>query len=155
MLNEAVRDFFVREGRPNDEIVITGNPAFDAIYDPAAIRAGRDLRKARGWGKGRFAILYATSTEPKRHPFTGEVGDDTLPSRIEERLRDILKDQADLDLVLRRHPNEVQEVKPGERIHVSGQAEDINMLIHAVDIVVITSSTVGAQAHLAGVPLVA
>jgi UDP-N-acetylglucosamine 2-epimerase len=154
VLNKAVRDMFVREGRPEDEIAITGNPAFDAIYDPAVIQAGSDLRQARGWGKGRFTILYATSTEPERHPFTGEVGDHNLPSLIEERLRDILKDRPDLELVVRRHPNEVQEVKPGERIYSSGPTEDICMLIHAVDIVLVTSSTVGAQAYLAGVPLI-
>ena len=50
MLNEAVRDFFVREGRPNDEIVITGNPALDAIYDPA-IRAGK-IQCAQAGAKG-------------------------------------------------------------------------------------------------------
>jgi hypothetical protein len=65
-----------------------------------------------------------------------------------------LKDRPDLELVVRRHPNEVQEVKPGERIYSSGPTEDICMLIHAVDIVLVTSSTVGAQAYLAGVPLI-
>lgn len=156
VLNQGVKDMFVREGRPNDEIEITGNPAFDRIYDPAVIQSGFDLRKARGWGEGRFTILYATSTEPSFHPFTGEVGDKLLPRRIEERLRNILHFHSDLELVVRRHPSEPQEVKPGERIYASSQkTEDINELIHAVDIVVVTSSTVGLQAYLAGVPVVA
>lgn len=154
VLNEAVRDMFLREGRPEDEIEITGNPAFDGIYDPAVIQAGHDLRKASGWGAGRFTILYANSTEPSRHPFTGEAGDTTLPCRIEQRLRDILKDRPDLELVLRRHPSEDQEVEPGDRIYTSAHSEDVNALIHAVDMVVITSSTVGLQAYLAGVPVV-
>ncbi len=155
VLNQGVKDMFIREGRPNEEIEVTGNPAFDRIHDPAVIQSGRALRKARGWGEGRFTILYATSTEPSLHPFTGEVGDKLLPRRIEERLRNILKCHSDLELVVRYHPSDLQEFKSGERIYASSQTEDINALVHAVDIVVVTSSTVGAQAYLAGVPVVA
>lgn len=154
VLNDGVRDMFLREGRPADEIEITGNPAFDGIHDPAVIQAGRDLRQTRGWDGERFTVLYASTPEPARHPFTGEAGDPTLSFRVEERLREIFRDRPDLELVLRRHPNEDQEIAPGERVFTSGRSEDVNALIHAVDMVVVTCSTVGLQAYLAGVPMV-
>lgn len=154
VLNDGVRDMFLREGRPADEIEITGNPAFDGIHDPAVIQAGRDLRRTRGWDGDRFTVLYASTPEPARHPFTGEAGDPTLSYRVEERLREIFRDRPDLELVLRRHPSEDQEIAPGERVFTSGRAEDVNALIHAVDMVVVTCSTVGLQAYLAGVPMV-
>lgn len=154
VLNDGVRDMFLLEGRPVDEIEITGNPAFDGIHDPAVINAGRDLRKARGWDGDRFTVFYASTPEPARHPFTGEAGDPTLSYRVEERLREIISMHPDLELVLRRHPSEDQEIAPGERIFTSGRSEDVNALIHAVDMVVVTCSTVGLQAYLAGVPVV-
>ena len=155
VLNDAVRDMFIREGRPADDIEVTGNPAFDVINDPAIIQEGHDLRSARGWGKNkRTTILYASSPEPEIHPFTKEIGDILLPSRIEEQLRNILKNRDDIELVLRRHPSEKQEVKVGDRIHASAQSDDINALMHAVDMVVVTGSTVGLQAYFAGVPVI-
>ncbi len=154
VLNEGVRDMFLREGRPADEIVITGNPAFDGIHDPTVIHAGRELRQMRGWNSERFTVLYASTPEPARHPFTGEAGDPTLPHRVEQRLREIFKERQDLELVLRRHPSEDQNIEPGDRIYTSSRSEDVNALIHAVDLVVVTCSTVGLQAYLAGVPMV-
>lgn len=153
VLNDGVRDMLVRQGRPSEEIEITGNPAFDGIHDPAVIQAGRDLRKKRGWDGDRFTVLYASTPEPDRHPFTGEAGDPTLSYRLEARLREIIRTRPDLELVLRRHPSENQEIVPGERIFTSGRSEDVNALIHAVDMVVVTCSTVGLQSYLAGVPL--
>lgn len=153
VLNDGVRDMLVREGRPTDEIQITGNPAFDGIHDPVVIQAGRDLRQKRGWDGDRFTVLYASTPEPARHPFTGVAGDPTLSYRVEARLREIIRTRPDLELVLRRHPNENQEIFPGERIFTSGRSEDVNALIHAVDMVVVTCSTVGLQSYLAGVPL--
>lgn len=154
VLNDGVRDMFLREGRPENEIKVTGNPAFDGIYDPSVIQAGCDLRRTRGWDGDRLTVLYASTPEPARHPFTGEVGDPTLSYRIEERLREIIQKCSGLELVLRRHPSENQEIAPGERIFTSPLSEDVNTLIHAVDMVVVTCSTVGLQAFLAGVPLV-
>ena len=64
VLNEAVRDMFIREGRLEEEIEITGNPAFDRITDPEVIQAGQNLREARGWDRGRITILYASTPNP-------------------------------------------------------------------------------------------
>lgn len=154
VLNDGVRDMLLREGRPESEIEITGNPAFDSIHDTDVIKAGYDLRKARGWDGERFTLLYASTPEPARHPFTGEVGDPTLSFRVEEYLRTIIKDRPDLELVLRRHPSEDQDIAPAERVFTSGRSEDVNALIHAVDMVVVTCSTVGLQAYLAGIPMI-
>lgn len=110
--------------------------------------------KARAWDGDRFTVLYASTPEPARHPFTDEAGDPTLFYRDEERLSEIFRDRPDLELVLRRHPSEDQEIAPGERIFTSGRSEDVNALIHAVDMVVVTCSTVGLHAYLAGVPMV-
>ncbi|WGV15412.1 hypothetical protein [Fuscovulum ytuae] len=64
--------------------------------------------------------------------------------------------QADprLELVIRRHPSEDQSILTADRISASPRADDVNMVIHAVDLVVVTCSTVGLQDYLVGVPLI-
>ena len=119
VLNHSLRDMFLPEGRPADEIMVTGNPAFDSIFAPEIIKAGCDLRKSRGWGYERFTILYSSTPELERHPSTGEVGDSTLSYRGEQHLREIIFNRPDLELVLRRHPSKDQEIAQGDRTFTS------------------------------------
>lgn len=154
VLNDGVKRMLIDQGRPAEEIVITGNPAFDGIYDLTVLQHGRKLKQKRCCDEHRFSILYASTPEPSRHPFTGEIGDPGLPFKVEKCLREILSDRDDVELVLRRHPSEDQEIAPGERIFASPRSEDVNALIHSVDLVIVTCSTVGLQAYLAGVPLI-
>lgn len=155
VLDESVKDMMIRHGRPAADITVTGNPAFDGLHDPAVIAAGTYMRQTRGWGRdGRLTVLSASTPEPALHPFTGEPANPTLPRAIENRLRTLVIENPMLELVIRRHPSEDQFVAQGARIHTSPRSEDINALIHAVDLVVVTCSTVGLQAYLAGTPVI-
>jgi hypothetical protein len=142
-------------GRPAAEVTVTGNPAFDTLLDPQVIAAGQRLRADHGWGAGeRFVILFASSPEPAMHPFTGEPANPGLPRGVEDELRRIVAADQHLELVIRRHPSDEQSVSIGDRITQSPLTDDISAVIHAVDLVVVISSTVGLQAYLAGVPVV-
>ena len=155
VLDESVKDMMIRHGRSAGDITVTGNPAFDSIHDPAVIAAGSSIRQIRGWGRdGRQTILWASNPEPVVHPFTGEPADPTLPRAIENYLRTLVLNNPLLELVIRRHPSEDQIIASGDRIHISPRSEDVNALIHAVDLVVVLSSTVGLQAYLAGTPVI-
>jgi hypothetical protein len=155
VLDGSVKDMMIRHGRPAADITVTGNPAFDGLHDPARIAAGAYMRQIRGWGRdGRLTLLSASTPEPALHPFTGEPADPTLPRAIENHLRVLVTANPMLELVIRRHPNEDQFITQGDRIHTSPKSEDINALIHAVDLVVVTCSTVGLQAYLAGTPVI-
>lgn len=154
VLDESVKTRMVTAGRPANEVTVTGNPAFDGLFDPVVIASGNAMREARGWGReDRVTILSASTPEPAFHPFTGERADPALPRAVEDRLKSLVAADPRLELVIRRHPSEDQDVAVGGRIHASQRADDINSLIHAVDLVVVTVSTVGLQAHLAGVPV--
>lgn len=155
VLDDSVKEMFTRHGRPAADIVVTGNPAFDGLHDRSVIAAGAAIRTARGWGQaGRFTILSASTPEPILHPFTEEPADPALPRAVEDHLRSLVAADPRLDLVIRRHPSEDQDITTGDRIHASPRADDINALIHAVDLVVVTCSTVGLQAYLAGIPVI-
>ncbi len=150
VLNESVRDRLVQHGRPYSDIAVTGNPAFDSLYEPEVIAAGAKRRKDCGWNDGKINILYASSVEPSRHPFTGQVGNPDLPQEIEAKLRDIVERMSELRLIVRYHPSQTCEFHPAERVEQSRAEEDVTALLHAVDVVVVASSTVGLQAHLIG-----
>jgi len=155
VLNEAVRQAMIDKGRPPEDVVVTGNPAFDDIYKPSVIAAGKKLREARGYGRnGRLCMLYASGPEPERHPFTEERGDPGLPMKIESYLRELVSRNEKLEVVVRRHPSEDQTILQGDRVFSSMQTDNISILIHAIDIVIITSSTVGLQGYLAGKPVI-
>ena len=56
VLGQAVADFLMRHGRPAGEIRVTGNPAFDALADPAFTEWGRALRASHGWQDKRVIL---------------------------------------------------------------------------------------------------
>ena len=155
VLDESVRQHMIEHGRPENDVTVTGNPSFDALMEPQVISAGHALRAARGWGtEGRIVLLYASTPEPALHPFTGEVANPGLPRAVEEELRRIVAADPRFELVIRRHPSEDQSVAVADRITQSVRSEGVSVVINAVDVVVVTCSTVGLQAYLAGVPVV-
>ena len=106
VLNESVREMFLARGRRPEEVVVTGNPAFDRLKAPETVLAGFNLRQARGWNDGKKIVLWASTIEPERHPFNGLLGDPNLPRLVETQLREIVASDTNLRLVVRYHPNE-------------------------------------------------
>jgi hypothetical protein len=154
VLNESVRNMFLAHGRKPEEVVVTGNPAFDRLKDPETAQLGGRLRRDRGWDDGKKNVLWASQIEPEWHPFNDISGDPSLPRRVESHLRDIVAADENLRLVVRYHPSERVIFEPGIRVDFSPVSEPISTLLHAVDAVVVTASTVGLEAALAGRPVV-
>ncbi|QAA94720.1 hypothetical protein CKA81_13360 [Pollutimonas thiosulfatoxidans] len=151
VLNEQVKSLFLEAGREPSEIIVTGNPAFDSLMDESVKIAGQQMREKRGWGDGLITILWASQMEPQRHPFDGRVGDPELPRKVEAQLRIFIKSNKRFRLVVRYHPSEhVQFAQGSERVELSVSSEPIDVLLHAVDLVVVSASTVGLQAFIAG-----
>lgn len=150
VLNESVQKFLIEHNRNQEEIVITGNPAFDRLYSEQTINASVQLKTNRGWNGESLTILWASQIEPEQHPFTKRIGDPSLPRRIEAYLRNFLANNQNFRLVVRYHPSEREVFKNGPRIEFSPVSEDLGALLHAVDIVVVTASTVGLEASLIG-----
>jgi hypothetical protein len=156
VLNAGVRQYLIEAGRPAADVHATGNPAFDGLLAPSLKAQGETWRHDAGWD-GLRVMLYASSPEPVQIPGVSGQGDPTFPRRVEQAL--IAAVQADLRLALwvRRHPSEaaadeiVQLDHP--RIRVSPPDMPLHACIHGCDEVVVTVSTVGVEAHLAGKPV--
>jgi hypothetical protein len=154
VMNNSVREMLVDTGRLPEEIVVTGNPAFDPLLEHNAVVAGAELRLRRGWNDGRKVILWASQVEPERHDVADRTGDPSLPRRVEAELRRMVQADDRYRLVVRYHPSEVINFEPGPNVEFSPLHESIAHLVYAVDLVVVTASTVGLEASIAGCAVV-
>ena len=154
VLNDQVREFLLGAGRSPEQVVVTGNPAFDALLDPSTVESGRELRRRQGW-QDRRVVLWPTQVEPAVHPFDGRPGDPQLPRRVLARLAAWILAQPDAVLCVRPRAGEAPPVLPAsDRIVVTGQDWALPDLLHAVDTVVTLTSTVGLEGHLCGARLI-
>lgn len=154
VLNDAVRHFLHQKGRPLQDVVVTGNPAFDTLNNPEVVAKGRQIRQQRNWGRKAVTVLWASQPEPERHPFHSVKGDPLLPRRIEAELRNLVRSDDGFRLVVRYHPSEQLEFVEQDRVFFSPASEPLHPLLHAVDVTVTMTSTVGLEAHLIGKPVV-
>ncbi len=144
VMSTWVRDYLVSLGRRPGDVVVTGNPAFDRLGRPGLADRGASFRAERGWD-GRKVVLWASQPQPAEE----------LPPKILETLLRLVESHSDWHLVYRPHPNEpALALPPHARVSRSGREEDLGVLLHAVDVAVVMTTTVGIEAALVGRPLV-
>ena len=154
VLNESVRQFLIASGRGAEQVVVTGNPGFDALNDTATVALGQRLRAAQGW-VGKRVIVWPEQVEPAVHPFDGRTGNPALPAKALEQVMGWVLMRDDVVLCIRARAGAQAPVIPGDaRIVLTGQDWPLAPLLHAVDLIVTLSSTVGLEGHLAGCRLV-
>jgi hypothetical protein len=154
VLNESVRQFLIASGRHPEQVVVTGNPGFDALNTATAIAQGQQLRLAQGWS-GKRVIVWPNQVEPAVHPFDGRTGHPDLPAKALAQVMAWVLTCDEVVLCVRARAGEPASVTPSDtRIVLTGQDWPLAPLLHAVDLVVTLSSTVGLEGHLAGCRLV-
>ena len=152
VMSDYVKEILMGAGRSPDEVEVTGNPGFDRLASPKLAQQAKVLRKKRGW-HNKTVILWASQAEPPIHPVTGERGDPDLPRKIERELFDLIEQNKDWHLVVRRHPSDNAPISDKiDRVDISPQSEDLATLLKAVNIVVTIASTVGLEGALLGKP---
>jgi len=155
VLSDYVRGIFLAAGRKPDEVVVTGNPAFDRLANPDLPRLASELRRHMGW-EDRKVILYASQVEPAVDPITGAPGNPDLLRQVEAVLYDMAARRADIAVVIRPHPNETRNTDTmPDHIYFSGKSDNLPVLLRAADAVVTFSSTVGLEAALLHIPVLA
>lgn len=156
VLNCDVKDFLVSKGRAESDIVVTGNPAFDRIFDKS-LKVLADVLKEDLLEQvpHKKIILFASQIERFKHPFEDvDGGDIFLPIKIEHALREFVSNREQYHLVVRYHPSENTKFEPAKNVSLSLKSDNLHVLIHAVDLVIVTASTVGLEAYLAGKPVI-
>lgn len=154
VVSDQVRDNFVEFGLSSEQIVVTGSPDFDALYDAASIKAGAVFLQRWGWQKLRV-VMWAGILEPVSTASTESISESSragFGSLVEKQLRKWVADRDDVALIVRYHPSHYHQfpVQPKQdRVYVSNSgSEPITPLLHASDVVVNQVSTVGFEAAL-------
>ena len=155
VIDNKVKNFLIENGRNADEIVVTGNPAFDEINTQKNIEAGAKLRNKLDKGnKNTFFIFYASQVEPLSYPTKNKKGDPNLPNKVELELRAYVKKNKNARLFIRYHPSQNCEFTKQTRVYLSLNTENLYQFIHCTDCVIVASSTVGYEAYLANKKLI-
>jgi hypothetical protein len=150
VLNEHVKQFLVNAGRHENQVIVTGNPAFDVLSEPGWADEGAALRQTRGWERKRV-LLWPTQVEPAFHPFDGRPADSSLPQRVLAALVDWVLGRQDAILCVRPRAGEAPPALPQDRrIVITGQDWPLPKLLHAVNTVVTLNSTVALEGFLSG-----
>lgn len=154
VLNESVRKSLLAMQRKPDEVLVTGNPAFDRLFEPAHALRASATRQRLQCGERRV-LLWASQHEPSHHPWRQQAGDSSLPGRVLEALIAYVGSRGDWLLAVRPHPSEADPVLPDHpRIRLTGRDWPLTELLYACDAVCTLTSTVGLEAHLIGKPVV-
>lgn len=154
VLTESVRQFYIRSGKSPAEVVVTGNPAFDRLERHLKGETRDAFRQLKGW-TGKKVILWASSPEPTIHPTNGTLGDASLPRRVDQALIAAAVKHPEWRVVIRPHPSETLSPRNWPaNVVISNKDEDLELLLSAVDCVIVLASTVGMQAALLGRPVI-
>lgn len=146
VLHSQVKASLVEAGRSPHEVVVTGNPAFDALASPRLRARAQRMRERRGW-TGKRVILYAADEEPEDPSLR-----QTLPVATEDSLVEGLRRNPNWVGIVRRHPGlrHIPLRRSHPRLHLSGSDDHLPTLLNAVDVVLTHGSTLGLEAAIAG-----
>lgn len=141
VFNERAKKLLIENGRPETEIVVTGNPAFDRIFAPEY------LEKAKTYVE-KFCLTNKTVIVWAR---SAVEADKEKLEIFEDQLVNFCSRRGDVFLIIRLHPNEhYTKTFNLKNIHLSRRDEEIYTVVYASDIVVTFYSTVGIEASLIG-----
>lgn len=154
VISQSVKNDLIALGRPAKDILVTGNPAFDAFYSPFSKEKVNIFKKNIGISAKAKIILFASNPESEVHPFNGKKGDVDLPKKVLNKLIKFIDEKEEYHLIFRPHPSEKLENDIFmERVTLDKEF-DLRTVLHAADIVVTISSTVGVQAQIINKPLI-
>ncbi|HSH92062.1 MAG TPA: UDP-N-acetylglucosamine 2-epimerase [Ramlibacter sp.] len=146
VLNERIRDQLIAAGRRPDSVIVTGNPAFDALLGPDAAARRVALRRRDSLASDDWAVLWAEQPEP---------ADPSLPARMREKLAEACAAHG-WRLVVRLHPSSQAGATISLPAHVllSTRQETVRDALLKCDAVVTFTSTIGFEALVLDKPVV-
>ena len=146
VLNDRIREQLIAAGRAPGSVMVTGNPAFDALAAADAGSLRPSLRARHGIGADEWVVLWAEQPEP---------GNPALPGLMRQRLAQVCRAQG-WRLMVRLHPSSQADVTldlpPG--VLVSPRTESVCDALLQSDAVVTFTSTIGFEALVLDKPVV-
>ena len=146
VLTEEVKKRLLTYGRLPQEVVVTGNPAFDNLAQESLPKQAQKYKKDRGL-EGKKILLWARQTYP---------GDEELYVQTEKFLIEYAGRHSDLHLLFRPHPNDKRtysKLPPYVSLSLEAFAQ-LPVLLQACDVVLSVNSTLALQAAFLQRPVV-
>ncbi len=154
VLSDGVRERFIAAGRLPEQVVVTGNPAFDALAQEPLKAAGAALRRQLP-ASARQVLLWASQPEYASHPTApGLLGDPDLPRHILAQMLVWVQGAPDRHLLIRPHPNEqIADPQLPRATMVPPSQCEVAVALHACDAMATITSTVALEGHALGLPV--
>ena len=153
VLSEFVKNNLVAAGVETSRIEVTGCPAYDAMFDSENAEAGRRLRESLGWQDCRV-LMWAGNLEEDGPNVDDRYCGTKLGIMVTTTLQSWVESNPDAALMIRYHPNQYHLFPlptPHPRIYFSNPAVDkLQPQLHAADMLLVQTSTVGFEATLIG-----
>jgi len=142
VINQFAKDVLIENGRPSEEIVVTGNPAFDSIYEKKHELGGQVYRNNH-FPKAQTLIMLAKSAMAE---------DIAYQDLAQQQLFQACKDNKNIAVVIRNHPNDLTKIPETlDNFKQSFSKDDhIHDVLWACDAVIHLYSTVGLEGRLIG-----
>ncbi|WP_421956090.1 UDP-glycosyltransferase [Polaromonas sp.] len=151
-MSEVVKSNLVAAGFDSGRVRVTGCPAYDALQEPAHAAAGAAFRRERGWEALKIVMWAGYKEEGSHVPESWQGA--TFGLEVERRLRAWVAARPDVALIVRYHPNQFHyfpSLGEQERVYLARPAEEpVQAQLHASDVVIVQTSTVGLEAALIG-----
>jgi hypothetical protein len=153
VVSEEVRVNFMAAGLKPDQVMTTGSPDFDGLFEPENLKQGLQFRERMQW-VGLKVIMWAGILEKTDATVPTGLAGTGLGIKVEEKLRQWVAHDPEIALIVRYHPSQyhlfpAQALHPRVYVSPSG-SEPIHPLLHASDVVINQVSTVGLEAALLG-----
>ncbi|WP_048441185.1 CDP-glycerol glycerophosphotransferase family protein [Caenimonas sp. SL110] len=146
VLNERIRQQLIDAGRQPASVIVTGNPAFDALIAPDAQARRSELRKQAGIPPEQRAVLWAEQPEP---------GNPDLPIAMREGLAATCASHG-WKFIARLHPSSQAgaSITLPEGALLSPRTQGVRDALLMCDAVVTFTSTIGFEALVLDKPVV-
>lgn len=151
VINDYVAASLRARGLSDDVIIhVTGNPAFDSLFDDAPRMAGYALRSRLGLAADSLLLSYYAP--PTSVSLLGEAFEPL--SAVVAALEQISTALSHVHYLIRLHPNDIRPAPElGRRGFYCAPGDSLEACLWASNAVLVENSTVGYQAGLLGLPV--
>lgn len=145
VFSEAVKYLLIRSGRPSEDVVVTGNPDFDALADSELKERAKEFRKRNNISSGKVVLWARHAGRPNFK----------LNEMIDDEVIKIAKKNKKIFFIIRPHPNEPKKFNNlPSNMMVSTLIDSLHEVLLSSNLVLTIASTVGLQAASCGIPLI-
>lgn len=140
--NQKNKDLLTGMGRSSEDLIVSGNPAFEKNTTPEALSSGKSFRSQHIDTYSKIIVFAMAPQSSRFYEFDKAI------------FNKLIKETAALNykLILRPHPSDLDFKLQETFDHVLiSSKEPINQLLNSCDVLVTQVSTVGQEAHQMGI----